>query len=135
MLVKPFVSKRPRIEMVPLIDMFFLLLVFFIFGVFSMTMQEGIVVALPAAKTGTLTEEAGLTISVTAGGALFLNQEPMTHETLTTALLEEARRSSDRLVVINADRQAAHGTVMSVLDAVRQAGLRSVSLQTTSEAR
>ena len=36
-------------------------------------------------------------------------------------------------VVINADRRVPHGTVMTVLDAVRQAGLSRVSFQTATE--
>lgn len=135
MLVKPALSKRPRIEMVPLIDCFFLLLVFFIFGVFSMTMQQGIVVDLPAAQAGVSTQEAGLTISLTADGALFLNQDPVTLEALTGALRQEASRQTSGLVVINADREVRHGLVMSVLDSVRQAGLETVSFHTMPEAQ
>lgn len=121
--------------MVPLIDCFFLLLVFFIFGVFSMTMQQGIVVDLPAAQAGVSTQEAGLTISLTADGALFLNQDPVTLEALTGALRQEASRQTSGLVVINADREVRHGLVMSVLDSVRQAGLETVSFHTMPEAQ
>jgi len=135
MLVKPALSKRPRIEMVPLIDCFFLLLVFFIFGVFSMTMQQGLVVNLPAADAGVSTPEGRLTISLTADGALFLNQDPVTLEALTSALRQEANRQTGGLVVINADREVRHGLVMSVLDAVRQAGLETVSFHTMPEAQ
>jgi len=130
MFVKP-VGRRPRVEMVPLIDMFFILLVFFIFGVFSMKMQEGIVVDLPQAQTGAVSkDEQTITISLTADGSLAVNDEPFTLETLP-ARLEEARAGRDNLlVVINADRRAAHGTVISVLDAVRQVGLQRVSFRT-----
>ena len=135
MQVNPFPFKRRvRIEMVPLIDMFFLLLVFFIFGVFSMTVQQGLAVELPSAATGTLVNEEGPTISLTADGSLFLNQDPVTLDTLAAALREEAQRPSIPVVVINADRQVPHGRVMAVLDAVRQAGLRHVSFHTTPEA-
>lgn len=129
MLVKPFTPKRPRIEMVPLIDMFFLLLVFFIFGVFSMTMQQGILVDLPQAATATSTQEDAVTVSLTAEGAVFLNQEPVALEALAAALQAARLRRPDPLVIINADRRSPHGTVMAVLDAVRQAGLQRISLQ------
>ncbi|MBI4340969.1 MAG: biopolymer transporter ExbD [Candidatus Omnitrophica bacterium] len=125
--VKAFTTKRPRVEMVPLIDMFFLLLIFFIFGVFSMTMQQGILVDLPTAQTGTSSEEEHLTISIDAGGALWLNRQPVTLNTLGIALRQSA---PEQTVIINADRQVAHGTVIAVLDAVRQAGLSRVSFQT-----
>ena len=128
-----FVPKRPRVEMIPLIDMFFLLLVFFIFGVFSMSFQEGIVVDLPPAESGIASTEDTVTISVDAEGRLFLNQEPVAIESLTGALRAAARGRTEPLVAIQADRRVPHGTVMAVLDAVRQAGLGRVSFQTAPE--
>jgi len=134
MQIKAFPSKRPRIEMVPLIDMFFLLLVFFIFGVFSMTMQQGLLVDLPAAETAVATtNEEPLSITVTAEGALFLNQEPVALPSLSAMLRQRKLHVADPLVIINADRHVAHGTVMGVLDAVRRAGLKRVSFQTAPE--
>ena len=124
-----FVKKRPLVEMVPLIDMFFLLLVFFIFGVFSMTMQQGIIVDLPSAQTVASQQEEAVTISLTAEGAMFFNQETVTMDTLASRLREAQRNQPSSLVVINADREARHGRVIEVLDAVRQAGLQRVSFQ------
>ena len=133
MLVKPFVSKRPRVEMVPLIDMFFLLLVFFTYGVFSMTMQEGIRVDLPSAQTAVSSREEAVTISLTADGALFLNQEQVSLPVLAEQLRQVHAVRPDALVVLNADRQVTHGTVVETLDTIRQAGLQHVSFQTATE--
>jgi len=119
--------------MVPLIDMFFLLLVFFIFGVFSMTMQQGIIVDLPSAASAASTKDDTITISLTADGSLSLNAEPLAIEALAPALRQEHVHLPNPLVVINADRQVTHGRVISVLDTVRQAGLQRVSFQTAPE--
>lgn len=129
MLVKPFIAKRPRVEMVPLIDMFFLLLIFFIFGVFSMTMQQGMIVDLPSAATAASTKEQTITISLTPEGGLFLNQQPITHDTLATALQQTSAQHPQTVVSLNADRAVKHGRVMQVLDAVRQGGLQRVSFR------
>ena len=133
MLVKPFTPRNARIEMIPLIDMFFLLLVFFIFGVFSMTMQQGIVVDLPSAQAVASQQEDTVTISLTADGALFFNQAPVTKEALATLLRDTQRTQPTRLVVLKADRVALHGHVMEVLDLVRQSGLQRVSFQASPE--
>ena len=130
MRVKAFFAKRPRVEMVPLLDMFFILLVFFIFGVFSMTMSSGILVDLPAAATTEpLTPEVAV-ISLTADGRLFLNQEVMTVQTLPSRLQVLRAGRPEVPVVINADRQVTHGTVIEVLDTVRRAGIVRVSFRT-----
>lgn len=130
MLVKPFPFKRAvRIEMVPLIDCFFLLLTFFIFGVFSMTLQQGLLVDLPTAQTATSTKEQMVTVSLTPDGGLFLNQQPMTLEALAASLQQTAGTEPQTVVSLNADQAVAHGRVIEVLDAVRQAGLQRVSFQ------
>lgn len=128
--IKPFVAKRCRVELIPLIDTFFLLLAFFIFSVFSMSMQEGLQVDLPSAQTSAPSKEEALTITVTAEGTVLLNQEPVAVESLA-GLLHERRAAFAQapLVRINADQAASHGTVMRVLDAARQAHLTRVSFQ------
>jgi len=115
--------------MVPLIDCFFLLLTFFIFGVFSMTMQQGLLVDLPTAQTATSTKELTVTVSLTPDGGLFLNQQPMTLDALASSLRQTAGTEPQTVVSLNADRAVAHGRVIEVLDAVRQAGLQRVSFQ------
>ncbi len=131
MQVKAFpAARRPRVEMVPLIDMFFLLLVFFIYGVFSMSAREGILVDLPAAATSDVSKDEAQTVSVTAEGALFLNQRSVTIESLGTAFREARARQPEALVIINADRAARHAAVVEVLDTARQAGIQRVSFQT-----
>ncbi len=115
--------------MIPLIDMFFLLLVFFLFSVFSMTMQRGLLVDLPSADTATATPDETLTISITADGLLALQEEPVTLETLSGRLAASATQGREPIVLIHADRHARHGLVVSVLDAIRHAGLVRVSIQ------
>lgn len=125
----PTSVRRPRVEMIPLIDMFFLLLVFFLFGVFSMTMQRGLLVDLPSAQTATTTQDDTLAISITADGQLALQEEPVTLEALPGRLASYAAHGDEPLVLIHADERVRHGLVVSVLDAVRHAGLARVSIQ------
>ena len=134
MQVNPFPFKRPvRIEMVPLIDMFFLVLTFFIFGVFSMTIQRGILVDLPWASTAASTKEEAVPVSVTADGAVLLRDEPVSLAQLAERMRVEGARHPDALVLVNADQAARHGLVIAVLDAVREAGLVRVTFATEPE--
>lgn len=122
--------RQPRVEMLPLIDMFFILLAFFIFGVFSMTMQQGIAVELPRVATAVASKEDSAVISLTADGKLFLNHEPSTIDTLEAALREWREQYQEAVVIIQADRMVPHGTVIEVLDRIRLAGINRVSFAT-----
>lgn len=135
MQANPFPFKRPvRVEMIPLIDMFFLLLVFFMFGLFYMSMQQGLTVDLPSAASAASTQEPeAVTITLTAEGRLLLNQDPVTVEALAARLRASTARERQALVILNADRQVPHGRVVRVLDAVRQAGRTRVSFQAEPE--
>ena len=130
MRVQPFTPRRPRVELIPLIDMFFLLLVFFIFGVFSMTTQEGIRVELPQAATAAASKDETLTVSLTAEGTLFVDQDLTTLETLAVTLQARHGGNPDTTIIINADRAVTHGAVISVLDTIRQAGFKRLIFQT-----
>jgi biopolymer transport protein ExbD len=57
-----------------------------------------------------------------------LGEQAMSPAALAQALRMVTERQP--LVVLKADRAAAHGLVVSALDAIRQAGLRRVSMQT-----
>lgn len=134
MQVNPFPFKRSvRVEMVPLIDMFFLLLVFFIFGVFSMTMQQGILVELPRATTATTAQDKAVTVSLAADGTAFFNQDAVTMDELIDRLQTAQQTTPQQLVILQADRQVSHGRVVEILDAIRQAGLHRVSFQALPE--
>lgn len=124
------ITKRLRVEMLPLIDMFFILLAFFIFGVFSMTMREGIVVDLPSAQTAESAAKEGTTISITENGELFFNDQPVDREALALQLYDLGMSETIPNVTIRADAQVAHGIVVDVLDLARKNNIKHVSFQT-----
>lgn len=130
MRINAAIAKRPRVEMLPLIDMFFILLAFFIFGVFSMTMREGIVVDLPSAETAESQAKDSTTISITENGELFFNDQPINQKVLALRLHELGLSKTIPDVTIRADAQVAHGIVVGVLDLVRKSNIKHVSFQT-----
>ena len=122
--------RRGRIEMIPLIDVVFLLLIFFIYAMLSMTIHKGIPVLLPKAKTSLIDKEAYLSISITRDRRIFLDEREVPMEGLFQRLREKREAKPQLRVVISGDRRVAYEWVIKVLDTVRAAGLRNVSLET-----
>ena len=127
--------KRARIEIIPLIDIIFFLLATFIMVSLSMTKNQGVQVALPAAKSaaslGDQQEmEKAVTLSVNAKGELFYNKDKITIAQLPMKLQTFKTTSKDPKVIINSDGAADFKHVVVVLDEVRKLGIAKVGINT-----
>jgi biopolymer transport protein ExbD len=128
-------GKRARIEIIPLIDIIFFLLATFVMVSLSMTKNQGVNVALPAAASSqTLTEpqqqNSILTLSVTEKGEVFFNKEKITLAQLPFRLQTFKSAEKDPRVILNGDAGADFKTVVAVLDEVRKIGISKVGIST-----
>lgn len=118
-----------RIEVVPLIDIMFFLLASFMMVSLSMTQLNRVPVNVPEASTGEPDSEAPpFLITIDPDGIVTWDTEVVTLSEITTRLQKEAAPAETR-VLISADEQARHKSVLGVLDAVRAAGISKVSFE------
>lgn len=127
--------KRARIEIIPLIDIIFFLLATFIMVSLSMTKNQGVQVALPAAGSaqslGDNQEmEKAVTLSVNDKGDVYWNKEKVSLAQLPLRLQTFKTASKDPKVVINSDAGADFKHVVGVLDEVRKIGIAKVGINT-----
>ncbi len=121
--------KKARIEIIPMIDTMFFLLVFFMVATLSMTMQRGIPVNLPHAATAQEELHQVVTLTLTKEGRLLFDKEPISSvDEVASRLVHWKAAGTDVSVVVNADRSVEHGTVVELLDAVRQAGITRIAI-------
>jgi len=121
--------KKARIEIIPMIDTMFFLLVFFMVATLSMTMQRGIPVNLPHAATAHEELRQVVTLTLTKDGKLLFDKEPIPSVDVAAARLAHWKATgTDVAIVINADRAVEHGTVVELMDAVRQAGVTRIAI-------
>jgi biopolymer transport protein ExbD len=131
--------KRTKIEIIPMIDTIFFLLVFFMLSSLSLTKINGLPVNLPDAKTAPPQPPTELTVSLTRTGVVAINQEQVAWPNFQRKLLEKAGGSGAKMnavsLIINADAQVAHGSVVRAIDYARDIGVTNYSIATTHEAR
>jgi len=120
-----------EIIIIPMIDTMMFLLMFFIVASLAMVVQNGLPVDLPKASTGQPHSSQNLTITVSATGDLHLNTKPITAATETDEL-KALNVTEDTLVIINADGRVSHGTVTTVMDNARKAGIQRFAIATAS---
>ena len=123
-------QKRARIEMIPLIDVVFLLLVFFIYAMLSMVVHRGIKVDLPSAKSATVDKRGYVSLTITEGGDIYVDELKTSLVDMELLLLQGKERDPHLRVFIRGDKRASYERVIQVLDVVRKVGLSKVSLET-----
>jgi len=123
---------KARIEMIPLIDVVFLLLVAFIFFAMSMTINRGIPVNLPNSSVAQVEDEGVSEITIEKGGKIFFDKEEMDLRALNSRLALLQRESPETRIIVSGDRDASYESIMSVIDAVKRAGISGLSLKTES---
>lgn len=130
---------RPRKEdevdlnLTPLIDVVFLLLIFFMVST-TFVKESEIKLDLPEASTSIAPDEEGtIKISIDARGRYFINEVPLVNsqaETIEKAIKEAAGNNKKPLIIVNADRQTTHQSVVSVLDAARRLNFLRITFAT-----
>ncbi|MBN2417369.1 biopolymer transporter ExbD [bacterium] len=125
--VKP--KKRISINITSLVDVLFLLLIFFIVSS-TFLEQPGMKLDLPESSGVESVKVEGFTIYITADGSLFLNEDPLTMDSLPKALEEIAPRVDEKGLVLKGDEGVRYGIVVKVMDAARNAGIEKLVVAT-----
>jgi len=125
----------PELGITPLIDVVFLLLIFFMISTTFKDDSE-ITIDLPQASSVPAKEDRPpLTVTIDAQGHYFVNDRRLVNDTADTLRKAFARYTTQQErtpsgVVIRADGQAPHQSVVTVMDVARRAGIVHVSLAT-----
>ena len=114
-----------QINVIPLVDVMLVLLVI-VLTTATFISSGQIPVNLAKAKEVGNRKEAPIVITLTADGALFLNDRTVPEGELQGALAAEPRESS---VVVRADKVTLLERFVSVVDEVRGLGFQQVSLE------
>jgi len=120
--------EKARIEIIPMIDVIFFLLVFFMVSTLSMTLNRGLPVNLPTAATAQKERRDNVSLTVMQDGKMFLNKEPITLQNMGQRVKAALASDPQLAVVINADGQVLHSTVVDILDELRQAGVSGLAI-------
>ncbi len=126
--------EEPNVNLTSLIDVVFLLLIFFMV---STTFQKDkhINLTLPQAEKGkSQTQADQIFVSVDSQGAYSVNSRALVkNDAKTLELAIESLGFSDKStpLIISADAQASHQSVVTVMDVSARLGFSKVSIATT----
>ncbi len=120
------------INVTPMADVMLVLLI--IFMVITPLLQKGVSVDLakvqnPRAMADADKEDAVL-LAITRDGKIYLGPDKVTLDSITPTVKDRISSKLDKTVYVKSDSQAKYGDVVSVVDAVRAAGVDSLGLLT-----
>jgi biopolymer transport protein ExbD len=112
-------------------DIVFQLLLFFVLT--SAFLQPSLTLDLPGSSREHEKAEADMVVSVDRDGRIFLNEEPVSMETIESILRDLAWEKPDTVLILRGDRQVLYGSFFAVLDTIRNAGIKTVNLAYEAE--
>ncbi len=116
-------AKIPRLDIVPLIDLTFFIMVFFMYSMTFKTAVSGVPLNLPSSSQAVSLERNRIVVTIDQKETVYYGAEPVTLEQLTRTLAPLASKDPNLLVIINADTKVSYGKVISVMDAITEAGV------------
>jgi biopolymer transport protein ExbD len=126
-------KEDPEINLVPMIDVLLVILIFLMITTTYSKFSE-LEINLPEAASDKPAEHTSvIDIGVTATGSYLVNGIALKHtgsESLRNALREAAGDRPDPVIVIHADAEATHQSVVRVMEAARLAGYHHITFST-----
>jgi biopolymer transport protein ExbD len=128
-------SSEPEINLIPFIDVLLVILIFLMLTTTYGRLTQ-LDMQLPKADSGQQESKPNeIRVSVSSDGRYVVQKvaiNPSDVVALTTALSQAAKDSPQALVVISADAQASHQSVIQVLEAAQKSGLQHLTFSAQS---
>jgi biopolymer transport protein ExbD len=133
-------AKKARIEIIPLIDVIFFLLATFVLFTLSLDQIRVIETQLPKSGRDGDGPDTTLFIQASEAGTFYWKEgregvpELVNASEIPDRLAAYKRNASDPRVFVRGDRHATFGPAVFVLDQVRKAQIKQVSIETVPSA-
>ncbi len=117
------------LNITPLIDVLFILIIFFAVSS-TFLEQPGIKLELPEAKKTDLQKIEKAVLMISKDEKLYFRNKETTLESLPALLKDAMEQSTDKVLIIQADKDVHHGLVIKVMDIARQSGVKKLVVGT-----
>ncbi len=127
-------KKKIEISLIPLIDVSMFLLIFFMLAG-SIEKFEIIPVDPPVAQSGKLMDEGHVVILLGRHEEIIVGDEIVPMGEMQRMLSEDLQANPNKVVTIKADATVSANRMIEVMDAIKAAGGRNLSVVTQSKAQ
>jgi biopolymer transport protein TolR len=117
-----------EINMVPFIDVVLVLLI--IFMITAPILQSGIEVDVPKTKTVKQLTQFRMVVTIDRAQQVYLNDAPVNIHELGQQILSKSKDPAHQSVYVRCDQTVPFGSLATVMDALKQAGITNMELVT-----
>ena len=121
-------KKKPEFMIIPMIDIIFFLLVFFMMNSLQTVAQKALAVQLPQAQTATAPAQLPIIMTLDADGHITIDHNPVSITESSDIMKRHMQENANAAVVLQADKRTEHGQVVVVMDMLKQAGVKRLSI-------
>ncbi len=125
-------AQRPEINLAPFVDTIMILLIFFVVTA-NLYVVTGVDVSKPKAQTARSVGQKAIMVGITREGTIHIFGRQVALDRLQNIIEQEAAKTPDCQVLIIADRDAAVGRAVQVMDKCVLAGAAKVSIAAEKE--
>ncbi|MCC5794199.1 MAG: biopolymer transporter ExbD [Chromatiales bacterium] len=120
-------EEENEINITPMLDVVFIMLIFFIVTA-TFVKEAGIEVNRPDAPTATVQERANILIAINDANQIWIDRRQVDPRAVRANIERLRAENPEGSVVIQADRRAYTETLVTVMDAAREAGVFNVAI-------
>ena len=120
-------SDETGIDLAPMLDFVLNLLIFFIITAVFVK-EVGITVSRPNASNAEKKESGSIVVSIDGAGQIWIDKRVVDARAVRANIERLHAQRPDDAVVVVADKAAHTGTLVTVIDQVRQGGVQAVSI-------
>ncbi|MEC9406708.1 MAG: biopolymer transporter ExbD [Pseudomonadota bacterium] len=120
------------IDLTPMLDVVFIMLIFFIVTA-TFVKEAGIDVDRPPATTAERQDLANILIAISPDDDIWIDNRRIDERDLAATIKRLHAENPQGSVVIQADRESTHKTLVVVMDAVQKAGVSQVAVAAENE--
>ena len=130
------ITKEPLVMIIPMIDIMLFLLVFFMISTNYMVQTNTVQVALPQAAASKMETRPNIVpITVTDKGDVLYDKDSIPNQDIEGKVKASLASDPDTVFVLRGDKAANYERVVRVLDLLKRAGTRHVSIATETAGR
>lgn len=124
-------AKDAGIDMTPIIDIVFIMLIFFVLTA-SFQTQQTLQVERPSTQSSDGAPKNTLVVAIDAAGLIWHDGRRIAKGEIAGIIRSEVARG-EKNAVVNADRRAAAGLLVEVVDQIRLGGIPNVAVATDAQ--